>query len=231
MPLQRRKPWERTDPKTLIRKCARYVLVSPKVKILKLTPVEFNQTRWGVGFGPRDCSDYTTGISVIPISKLTDADRKWMVTAEYGGTGGKPIESGMVVEEPDIEIGQGVSSKAISRRMQTDRGGTNGSKSGRDREEDDGSRWRRSADHDERRDDDRKDKSKTNGAATAAPPFPITSMPGFSGFPGMPGFPMPTLPNGTPMFPIPPGFAFPGMPQASGQNGQGYQQPPPPGRD
>jgi protein NRD1 len=34
-----------------------------------------------------------------------------MLTAEYGGTGGRPIESGMVVEEPDIEIGAGVSSK------------------------------------------------------------------------------------------------------------------------
>lgn len=34
-----------------------------------------------------------------------------MVSAEYGGTGGKPLEGGMVVEEPDIEIGQGVSSK------------------------------------------------------------------------------------------------------------------------
>lgn len=34
-----------------------------------------------------------------------------MLTAEFGGTGGKPIESGLVVEEPDIEIGAGVSSK------------------------------------------------------------------------------------------------------------------------
>lgn len=34
-----------------------------------------------------------------------------MLTADYGGTGGKPIESGLVVEEPDIEIGAGVSSK------------------------------------------------------------------------------------------------------------------------
>lgn len=72
------------------------------------------QTRWGVGFGPRDCSDYQTGISVIPIERLTDADRKWMLTAEYGGSGGKPIEGGMVVEEPDIEIGAGVSSKGFS---------------------------------------------------------------------------------------------------------------------
>ena len=34
-----------------------------------------------------------------------------MLTAEYGGTGGKQIDPGMVVEEPDIEIGAGVSSK------------------------------------------------------------------------------------------------------------------------
>ncbi|PGH23147.1 hypothetical protein AJ80_02778 [Polytolypa hystricis UAMH7299] len=84
------------------------------------------RTRWGVGFGPRDCSDYQTGVSIIPIERLTDADRKWMLTAEYGGTGGKSIESGMVVEEPDIEIGAGVSSKAISRRMATDQGGKRG---------------------------------------------------------------------------------------------------------
>lgn len=36
-----------------------------------------------------------------------------MVSAEYGGTGGKPLEGGMIVEEPDIEIGQGVSSKGL----------------------------------------------------------------------------------------------------------------------
>lgn len=71
------------------------------------------KTRWGVGFGPRPCSDYTTGISIIPIDRLTEADRKWMLTAEYGGSGGRPIESGLVVEEPDIEIGAGVSSKGI----------------------------------------------------------------------------------------------------------------------
>ncbi|OAR02397.1 hypothetical protein LLEC1_02529 [Akanthomyces lecanii] len=89
------------------------------------------RTRWGVGFGPRDCSDYATGVSIIPISKLTEADRKWMLTAPYGGSGGRPIEPGLSVEEPDIEIGAGVSSKAISRRMQTDKGGQNGPKSTR----------------------------------------------------------------------------------------------------
>ncbi|KAL2149586.1 hypothetical protein VTH82DRAFT_8238 [Thermothelomyces myriococcoides] len=94
--------------------------------------MEYNlRTRWGVGFGPRDCSDYQSGISVIPIHKLTEADRKWMLTAPYGGSGGRPIVSGMCVEEPDIEIGAGVSSKAISRRMQTDKGGSHGPKSSR----------------------------------------------------------------------------------------------------
>ncbi|KAH3955805.1 hypothetical protein HBI24_066460 [Parastagonospora nodorum] len=90
------------------------------------------QTRWGVGFGPRDCSDYQSGISVIPISRLTDADRKWALTAEHGGTGGRPLEGGMVLEEPDIEIGAGVSSKAISRRVPTDapRGGGRGNFNG-----------------------------------------------------------------------------------------------------
>jgi protein NRD1 len=94
-----------------------------------------SQTRWGVGYGPRDCSDYQTGISIIPIHKLTEADRKWMLTAPFGGSGGRPIATGLCVEEPDIEIGAGVSSKAISRRMQTDKGGNHGPKSSRQGDE------------------------------------------------------------------------------------------------
>lgn len=93
------------------------------------------RTRWGVGFGPRDCSDYSKGVSIIPITKLTEADRKWLLTAPWGGSGGRPISTGLVVEEPDIEIGAGVSSKAMSRRMQTDRGGLNGPRSTRREEE------------------------------------------------------------------------------------------------
>ncbi|KAK3719608.1 hypothetical protein LTR37_004145 [Vermiconidia calcicola] len=75
------------------------------------------QTKWGVGFGPRECCDYQKGESIIPIHKLTDADMKWLLTAEYGGTGGQKVEGGMVLEEPDIEIGAGVSSKAMSKRV------------------------------------------------------------------------------------------------------------------
>ncbi|KAM3078168.1 hypothetical protein ACMFMG_002534 [Clarireedia jacksonii] len=172
------------------------------------------RTRWGVGFGPRDCSDYQTGVSIIPISKLTDADRKWMLTAEYGGSGGQPIEPGMVVEEPDIEIGQGVSSKAISRRMQTDKGGNNGPRSGgRDHDEDEGQpRHRR--DREDRRDDRRDDLNKfpANTVPPVMPPFPLGA-----GFP----YPLPTMANGMPMFP--PGFVFPGQQQ------QTPPQPPPPG--
>ncbi|KAL4938681.1 hypothetical protein BDV06DRAFT_49279 [Aspergillus oleicola] len=134
------------------------------------------RTRWGVGFGPRDCSDYQTGISVIPIERLTEADRKWMLTAEYGGTGGRQIEPGMIVEEPDIEIGAGVSSKAISRRIATDTGGKRGPVSTR-------------VSHDrpprrEREGPPMGDMSNANnvGVPPAVPGF------GFS-FPGMPMFP------------------------------------------
>lgn len=148
-----------------------------------------------MGFGPRDCSDYQTGISVIPINKLTEADRKWMLTAEYGGSGGRPIETGLVVEEPDIEIGAGVSSKAISRRMQTDRGGRNGPKSSRGPsgdEDSDLTRWRRNKDN--RREDRRDDKgfAANPNVQPAVPEFPFGITAG---------------PNGMPMFP--PGFTFP----------------------
>ncbi|KAF4974742.1 hypothetical protein FZEAL_8412 [Fusarium zealandicum] len=152
------------------------------------------RTRWGVGFGPRDCSDYSTGVSIIPIHKLTEADRKWMLTAPCGGSGGRAIESGMCVEEPDIEIGAGVSSKAISRRMQTDKGGSNGPKSTRTRDED-LSRWRRSRDNGSangthHRRDDHRDGGRDPQGVTGTFPFGIG-----------------TLPNGMPNFPA--GFAFP----------------------
>jgi protein NRD1 len=135
-----------------------------------------------------------------------------MLTAEYGGSGGKPIESGMVVEEPDIEIGQGVSSKAISRRMQTDKGGNNGPKSSRERDEQDAPRYRR-GDRDDRRDSDRRDEDHKD--RPQAPP----SMPPVPAFGMQNPFPFP-FPNGMPI--MPPGFSLPGQNQAQ-------QQPPPPG--
>lgn len=155
------------------------------------------RTRWGVGFGPRDCSDYATGVSVIPIHKLTEADRKWMLTAPYGGSGGKPIQHGLVVEEPDIEIGAGVSSKAISRRMQTDKGGSHGPKSSHHREDDNrndrrGGRRGGGRDQGHRRDEDRPAPSQNNVVDPSVPAFP---------------FGITTDQNGMPVFP--PGFVFP----------------------
>ncbi|KAI1298653.1 hypothetical protein F5Y03DRAFT_260256 [Xylaria venustula] len=153
------------------------------------------RTRWGVGFGPRDCSDYQTGISIIPISKLTEADRKWMLTADFGGSGGRPIETGLVVEEPDIEIGAGVSSKAISRRMQTDKGGRHGPKSSRGGDEDDTGRWR-----------NKRENRHENGTPIEQSQAPTD----FSQFP----FGITAGPNGMPVFP--PGFAFPAPDQYNG---------------
>lgn len=158
------------------------------------------RTRWGVGFGPRDCSDYQTGISVIPIHKLTEADRKWMLTAPYGGSGGQSIAQGMVVEEPDIEIGAGVSSKAISRRMQTDKGGSHGPKSSHrdndDRPERGGRHGRRGGGRGDHRHRDEDRPAANNHTAPANEPV-------------VPGFPygISTDSNGFPVFP--PGFAFP----------------------
>ncbi|GES65629.1 RNA binding protein Nrd1 [Aspergillus terreus] len=169
------------------------------------------RTRWGVGFGPRDCSDYQTGISVIPIERLTEADRKWMLTAEYGGTGGRPIESGMVVEEPDIEIGAGVSSKAISRRIATDTGGKRGPISSRTQQD----RFRRP---------ERDGPPPSMGpGGHGGPPERDASIANNVGVPpAVPGFGF-SFP-GMPMFP--PGFMMGGA--QAGSNAS--TQPPPPGQ-
>ncbi|KAE8348249.1 hypothetical protein BDV28DRAFT_101551 [Aspergillus coremiiformis] len=167
------------------------------------------RTRWGVGFGPRDCSDYQTGISIIPIERLTEADRKWMLTAEYGGTGGRPIESGMVVEEPDIEIGAGVSSKAISRRIATDTGGKRGPISSRT-QQDRFQRPERDGPPARMAHGGQPDRDISNVNTVGVPP----AVPGFGfSFPGMPIFP--------------PGFMMGGA-QAGTANGSA--QPPPPGQ-
>lgn len=113
-----------------------------------------------------------------------------MLTAPYGGSGGRPIEPGLCVEEPDIEIGAGVSSKAISRRMQTDKGGQNGPKSTRQREGD----WSREDVHGRQRGND------YNGGHVQGQGQGQGQMPQFP-------FGIGTLPNGMPNFPQ--GFQFP----------------------
>lgn len=177
------------------------------------------RTRWGVGFGPRDCSDYQTGISVIPIERLTEADRKWMLTAEYGGTGGRPIESGMVVEEPDIEIGAGVSSKAISRRIATDTGGRRGPISSRGGPEQGptsryGGGGRSRFDRDGYGGPPQGGQGQDQHDVSAAPnPAVPPAVPAYGfNFPGMPAMPF-----------LPPGYMM-------GNAQQPSSQPPPPGQ-
>ncbi|KAF2397151.1 hypothetical protein EJ06DRAFT_515360 [Trichodelitschia bisporula] len=136
----------------------------------------FERINWAVGYGPTHCADYNTGQSIIPISTLTEADKKWMLNADFGGTGGKPIESGVIVEEPDIEIGAGPSSKAISRR-----GGPNqrgGNFHGR-RGHDSGARFRKPDRSEPRPVDSHAPEPNTIGPP---PPVPTFGVP----LPGMP---------------------------------------------
>lgn len=152
-----------------------------------------------------------------------------MLTAEYGGSGGKTIETGLVVEEPDIEIGAGVSSKgkppskrlslcrppphlhmhtdkktiAISRRMATDKGGQQGPRSTRDPPTRDPPTNTTPISR-YRQPEVRNDRDQSSiGVSPAVPGF---------------GFQFPGMPNGLPLFP--PGFVMPGTAPA---------QPPPPG--
>jgi protein NRD1 len=118
-----------------------------------------------------------------------------MLTAEFGGSGGRPIETGLVVEEPDIEIGAGVSSKAISRRMQTDKGGRHGPKSSRSGDDEEVVNWR-----------GKRDNRQNNGPPNDQP----QGQADFTQFP----FGIGTGPNGMPVFP--PGFSFPAPEQYNG---------------
>ncbi|KAF9427656.1 hypothetical protein BGZ94_004457 [Podila epigama] len=65
---------------------------------------EVMKVGWGCGFGPRDCFDYTTGTSLIPLERLTDTDRRWLSTSVVGGFGTQEmIRGGVVIYEPNIE--------------------------------------------------------------------------------------------------------------------------------
>ncbi|CAJ0747453.1 24743_t:CDS:2, partial [Entrophospora sp. SA101] len=83
----------------------------------KFGPVSVVTIRWALGFGPKDCFDYMNGESLIPITKLTETDKKWLVTSKQGGTGGRPVVGGVVVEEPDIVVGEGLSCGSINKKM------------------------------------------------------------------------------------------------------------------
>lgn len=179
------------------------------------------RTRWGVGFGPRDCCNYQHGVSIIPMERLTEADKSWVVKAQWGGTGGQPLLSGMVIDEPDIEIGSGISSKAMSRKMPTN-SARNGPKSNRPGESDEFRTVmnQNSMSHGAQPDFTTMNQSATNplqglfnnGAPNNGPP-------NGGNFPGQ-GFQSPNMPNQmpnqmpNPMGGMPPGF----MPNMDGNN-------------
>ncbi|KAI8609358.1 hypothetical protein BC830DRAFT_1044602, partial [Chytriomyces sp. MP71] len=54
---------------------------------------------WGCGFGPKEHFKYDTGETLFPIAEMSDADKKSIQEAKYGGG---PIQGSVLVEEPDI---------------------------------------------------------------------------------------------------------------------------------
>ncbi|CAG8614670.1 7602_t:CDS:10 [Ambispora leptoticha] len=84
--------------------------------ILKTTKLE---VRWGVGFGPKECYNFKTGESIIPLVRLTETDKRWLKTSEVGGTGGRELIGGVAIEEPNIVIGEGPSSGSTNNPKRT----------------------------------------------------------------------------------------------------------------
>lgn len=84
---------------------------------------------WGAGFGPKDGFDFVSGDSVIPIDSMKDQEKKWVYSTKRGGG---PLESGMVMEEPDVQIGPkkdtayGVPADPVGNFGQRGRGGFGG---------------------------------------------------------------------------------------------------------
>ncbi|KAG0198740.1 hypothetical protein BGX28_007861 [Mortierella sp. GBA30] len=78
---------------------------------------EVMKVGWGCGFGPRDCFDYTSGESVIPLDRLTDTDRRWLSHSVVGGFGQhETIRGGVRVFEPNIEAVTPDGREALPRR-------------------------------------------------------------------------------------------------------------------
>ncbi|PRT52691.1 Protein NRD1 [Wickerhamiella sorbophila] len=144
------------------------------------------RAKWGVGYGPRDCFDYSKGLSIIPLSRLTEAGRRWAKTARHGGTDGT-LEAGQVMEEPDIIIGTGAASSSSHTQAPQAR------------------RPVQQVSHPSA------GYVPPAGAQSTPqmPGMPGMPMPGMP-MPGMPGMPMPGMPG----MPIPgmPGMPFPMMP-------------------
>ncbi|CAO3565752.1 unnamed protein product [Mortierella alpina] len=93
---------------------------------------EVMKVGWGCGFGPRDCFDYTSGASIIPVDRLTDTDRRWLGQSIVGGFGvHEPIRGGVCIYEPNIEPVGADGREALPRRGGGGGGGPGGMTAGR----------------------------------------------------------------------------------------------------
>ncbi|KAJ3207162.1 hypothetical protein HDU67_007631, partial [Dinochytrium kinnereticum] len=54
---------------------------------------------WGCGFGPKNTFDYATGFNIVPISRMSESNKKWISTSNRGGG---PIQGSTVIEEPNV---------------------------------------------------------------------------------------------------------------------------------
>ncbi|KAJ3237348.1 hypothetical protein HDU81_009570 [Chytriomyces hyalinus] len=71
-------------------------------EIMNQVPVDGTLLRvsWGCGFGPKEHFKYETGETAFPVAEMSEADKKAIGQARYGG--GRPIQGGLIIEEPDI---------------------------------------------------------------------------------------------------------------------------------
>lgn len=61
--------------------------------------------------------DQSIGEMVVPIFRLTASDIQNIKTSEIGGTGGRALKSGDVIEEPNVKLGTGLGSRPLSARL------------------------------------------------------------------------------------------------------------------
>ncbi|KAJ3101064.1 hypothetical protein HK100_004602 [Physocladia obscura] len=82
---------------------------------------------WGCGFGPREHFTYATGETAYPVTEMTDADRKAILGARFGGG---CADGGYLIEEPDIQDPYEFSEGGNSGRGNFSRGGGASGRSG-----------------------------------------------------------------------------------------------------
>lgn len=64
---------------------------------------------WACGYGPKEYFDFMTGVSTVPLNRLSKPEQTWMKTSYRGGG---PVVGGTTVEEPETE---GFSKKVLAK--------------------------------------------------------------------------------------------------------------------